>query len=530
VKITCFSKNIEMALAWLQQEEKKLLDLFGVLEGSDEPLDQLTPNVEGQLQKVQQNLTLLVDDRMQELATEAESLGMDSASARIRLRLWRAFQSERVDCEFCKTNCGLRMLGVELEEHDIELDTNLQILASHRICKKHQTLLEEYDRFYELFRDATDIKISVQLRDLGFVERHPPMGKTPPFYTPDTLTEYEIEEYGFWALMEKNVSSWNDLLGRTMIHQILDLYKPNSFFYLKDRMPELEKPSAYNKQDSLGRTPLYIACQKDSTSMVRQLLQEGADPTIASHRRFLPIHIAAAKGSVEICQMLRNHQDARIDICGPDSRTARDYALCNYHFSAANVLSDDYNPPGVLPTDIDIAMLAGIWSESPFSVRHAIGEGANPNASFDTTFSGGKHTENALIIALHRDKTFRVADVLLEADADLEAKTERGETALHVCVRRGDESGVRWLLENYANIMARDAKGRTALMIAAKRGIRYLIGVLLSFVKETSRFQELMMATDDKGHTALDYARWNKHDICMSILLHQTLMLDKQTQ
>lgn len=60
-------------------------------------------------------------------------------------------------------------------------------------------------------------------------------------------------------------------------------------------------------------------------------------------------------------------------------------------------------------------------------------------------------------------------EALLDAGADLNARTDTGETALLLAVRRGDASRVQHLLEAGATPDLADATGTTPLMAAAER-------------------------------------------------------------
>lgn len=56
-----------------------------------------------------------------------------------------------------------------------------------------------------------------------------------------------------------------------------------------------------------------------------------------------------------------------------------------------------------------------------------------------------------------------ILQLLLSRGADLHARNRRGETALHVAVRRGRRLAVRTLVNAGANVHVRDASGRSVL-------------------------------------------------------------------
>ncbi|KAF2443337.1 ankyrin [Karstenula rhodostoma CBS 690.94] len=525
VDLTLYQKNIELALDWFAQRPQELLKLFPMWEFKTARL--ANPERKDQLEEAQIHMRSLINKKMEAVHGAAKGLGMHGASA--RLRLWYAFQTERGDCEFCKTDSGLNLLGLHFGEDDVTLTKFLQVLASRRVCEEHPLgrMLSLHDIDVEgLLRGEDDAGlsgVSERLRDLGFLYWLPLTGGTSPTYITDALVDCRLESLGEGLLGLKDLSSRTDVLGRNIFHQILDMYDSLPEFIPEELIEDLGESDLYGIQDCLGRTPLYIACQKGSVYMVQQLLAKGADPAIASQAGFLPIHLAAAIGSPEICQMLRNHPGVNFEADGPDGDIARDYALENRHLAAANVLSVDYKTITPISSAVGIQLLRIILQGVNYRVHAALYDGADPNALLDPTFSGGKQAETVLIIALRHAK-FRIAQILLEAGADLEAKVGRGETALHVSVKRDDEDGVEWLLDNNADIMARDRKGRTALMIAAKKDMVALVDLLLDFARYSPKHSEILDATDDDGHTALDYAIWNKHQRCVSVLaLHQSL-------
>lgn len=509
--IMLLRKNIDLALDWLAQRERESLKLF-------EPADGVVSVSKRQreLQRVQLLMKFVVCDKMKEIEVTAEESGLDYVP--IRLQLWWMLQIERQDCEVCKTHT--RMIPLESQSDTKTAFTELlQVLASRRMCEMH----ENYYGFLNVIEKLKTLSEGEnQLRVHGILELLPFNRENSLFYIPVTLVP-DIYEWCDWytTITAEDLCSGNDLLGRTMLHQVLDSHILPSEHALGTIISDgSEEPSRYDQQDCIGRTPLYTACQRGEACIVQLLLQRGADPTIASQDGYLPIHVAAAKGCQEICQLLINHSKQLLLSKGPDGESARDYALLNYHFAAANSLSCDYTHHAKsFPTRINHLLLQGILQGSAFVVGRALLDGANANTRFDPTYSGGRYVETALTTALQlRHEKFQIAEYLFVKGADLEAEIEKGETALHNCVKRRNVRGVEWLLDHSAALMARDAKGRTAFMIAAKKNLSTIMEMLYLMAQKNCTAVELVNAADDNGHTALDYAHWHGNTRCIELL------------
>ncbi|KAF2688445.1 hypothetical protein K458DRAFT_484506, partial [Lentithecium fluviatile CBS 122367] len=87
-----------------------------------------------------------------------------------------------------------------------------------------------------------------------------------------------------------------DCLGRSGLLQAFDACTEDSARELDVAHLSLFcPPDDTNKQDILGRTPLHLACEQNSTVAVQKLLSKGADPALKTVYGSLPLHFAAAK-------------------------------------------------------------------------------------------------------------------------------------------------------------------------------------------------------------------------------------------
>jgi hypothetical protein len=98
-----------------------------------------------------------------------------------------------------------------------------------------------------------------------------------------------------------------------------------------------------DKQDILGRTVLLIACRQGWNTGVEILLEQQADPGLATVYGSLPLHYAAAMGSTDICKKLLAHK-TRFDMKAEDcmGKTALDWAEEKRHQDVVELLSAEY--------------------------------------------------------------------------------------------------------------------------------------------------------------------------------------------
>lgn len=105
-----------------------------------------------------------------------------------------------------------------------------------------------------------------------------------------------------------------------------------------------------------------------------------------------------------------------------------------------------------------------------------------------------------------------VVDLLLKHGADIESKDSDGNTALLHATKSGYEDMVRLLVERGAEIESKDSNGTTALMIAAGQGREDMVWLLLEQGAEIE-------SEDSNGYTALMFAVEEGRQETVQILL-----------
>ena len=130
-------------------------------------------------------------------------------------------------------------------------------------------------------------------------------------------------------------------------------------------------------------------------------------------------------------------------------------------------------------------------------VEAFLNEGAKVNAK------GQESNRTALMWASLRGH-FDVVRLLLEKNADVNARDDNGETALLSASGKGGIDVVRLLLEKGADVHARDKNGRSALMTPSWLGQTDVVRLLLEKGIDVN-------AADKNGRTALMWASEQGH-------------------
>ena len=130
-----------------------------------------------------------------------------------------------------------------------------------------------------------------------------------------------------------------DFLGRTIVHQLID--SPN---FWNDCPNDLECEPFINAksvqiQDRLGRTMLHLLCQKGAYYCIKEVLETGADPSATTIFGHLPLHYAAQRGDLDICELLLEYEEL-FDIDQKDNLggTAIVYATRERHTGVEELL------------------------------------------------------------------------------------------------------------------------------------------------------------------------------------------------
>ena len=251
-----------------------------------------------------------------------------------------------------------------------------------------------------------------------------------------------------------------------------------------------------------GVTALMFAAQGGHVAVAQLLLQHGADVAAASNDGFAALMCAAQGGHEAVAQLLLQH-GADVAAASNDGATALMLAAEGGHEAVAQLLLQHGADVAAASNDgvtaLMWAALRGHEAVAQLLLQHGADVAAASNDGFTALMLAAEGGHEA------------VAQLLLQHGADVAAASNDGGTALMLAAVGGHVAVAQLLLQNGADAGAADNDGFTALMLAAVRGHEAMAKVLLQHGAD-------VRAALRDGRTALMIARAKRHEAVVRLL------------
>ena len=214
------------------------------------------------------------------------------------------------------------------------------------------------------------------------------------------------------------------------------------------------------------------------------------------------------KGKINMAE-IRSLLEQGADVNAKDNiDTALFLALRNCNTELARLLIDNGANINAKTTYGETMLHEAARGDSPDMVKFLLEKGLDVNAKTDMGGETPLHnTAEGGVLCDHKCHTKKV-QLLLRNGADVHAKNNYGETALHMYARSTRDSHTeiaQWLLEKGLSVNAQDNKGRTPLMNAALNDNATMVQLLINQGAD-------MNIKDNDGKTALHISARHGHN------------------
>jgi len=249
--------------------------------------------------------------------------------------------------------------------------------------------------------------------------------------------------------------------------------------------PVLEAPDI-NMLDGNGYTRLHYAVQNGNYQTVERLISEGADIHKKDRWDETPLYIAASRGHKNICEMFL---DKGADINATDHR-----GHTPLHQAVSNGQKDIVELLIAKGADINAK---NNEDRTPLDIASS----RNRRGFVELLLTKGATTSSIHLAAQIRD--LAGVKVLLEEGVDVNAKDDKGITALHYAAQEGPKELAEFLIAKGADINGKDNNDYTPLYYAFWYENKDIIKLLVTKGADVNLKPE-------KDYPPLHYAIWNE--------------------
>jgi len=256
-----------------------------------------------------------------------------------------------------------------------------------------------------------------------------------------------------------------------------------------------------NQPSTVLGTPLFYALgerinKTDGTATIQLLLEAGADPNMPSVKNKLPIVHAVEKLDAQRAGLLLRW-GADTDVFLISRKSLLHVAVERKDVEMAELLLDYNIDPDIRDMSGKTPLFYAVEMKDEDMVQYLLANGSNPNIN--------SHDGTNMFHMVLKDDTKRASgfsslgSLMIRYGGSLRASKDPLHPLLLQSAVSGNETILRYLLENRVNPNVTEEDGVTALMITSARQYSDLSLLLI-------RFGAVVNTADNRGNTALHYA------------------------
>ena len=269
--------------------------------------------------------------------------------------------------------------------------------------------------------------------------------------------------------------------------------------------------------------PLFHAIAFDSLKAMKLLLSYGANPNSSGTKRMTSLHISIVHGGPKHVELLLANK-ANPNVQDEDGNTPLMFAAARGELISSKLLLDNQANPNIKNNHGLTALIRAVTNEQYDMVHLLLENKADPNdSSFPfnaldfACWSGNasityllihngantyRPSNKSLLIKAITNYHQDVAEVLIKAEVDINARDEDGSTPIMHASFLGQSETVKMLADAGTDLIAENKFGYTAFDMAERRGHQDIMEILAdriySKVQETQETSATEQSTEDK--------------------------------